>query len=55
MDNCKICSNNFEASPDSLVLCEHKGGMTHMGCCVDRCSMDKKPCVHSKAMYSKMK
>jgi hypothetical protein len=55
MDNCKICSNNFYASPDKLVVCDHKGGMVHLGCCTDLCSMDRKPCVHGKAIYAKVK
>lgn len=53
MDSCKICCGKFEDSPDSLVLCEHVGGFVHHGCCVDRCSMDHKPCNHCKAEYTK--
>lgn len=53
MDQCKICVNNFQDSPDELILCEHKDGMVHHGCCCARCSMDGKPCKHCKAVYSK--
>lgn len=54
MDSCKICSNNFQCSPDTLVLCDHKGGMVHTGCCVGKCSQDHKPCVHSVSRYAKI-
>lgn len=53
MDSCKICTNEFHASPDELVLCEYKTGMVHMGCCVALCSQDGKPCGHCKAIYAK--
>lgn len=54
MTNCKICTNNFQQSPDSLVLCQHKEGFVHLGCCIDNCSWDKKPCTHSVAVYDKL-
>ncbi|MCK5283276.1 MAG: hypothetical protein KAK00_07750 [Nanoarchaeota archaeon] len=54
MGDCKICSGNFADSPDELILCEHKGGLVHLGCCVSLCSGDGKPCQHSKAIYSKL-
>ncbi|MFH0876395.1 MAG: hypothetical protein V1859_10740 [archaeon] len=54
MQNCNICSNAFTGSPDQLVLCEHKDGMVHKGCCTSLCSMDGKPCKHGIAMYSKV-
>jgi hypothetical protein len=54
MDSCKICSNNFQESPDKILMCRHKEGMVHYGCCVAKCSMDGKPCMHKMAMYSKM-
>jgi hypothetical protein len=53
MNNCMICTSNFQDSPDDLILCEHKDGIVHLGCCVNRCSMDHNPCVHCKAEYSK--
>jgi hypothetical protein len=53
MDSCKICSNNFQDSPDKLVLCEYKEGFVHLGCCTDRCSIDGKPCVHCVAQFTK--
>ncbi|HIJ13955.1 hypothetical protein J4399_02625 [Candidatus Woesearchaeota archaeon] len=55
MDSCKICSGAFQDSPDQLILCEHKEGFVHLGCCIDRCSMDGKPCEHSKGQYKKDK
>jgi hypothetical protein len=54
METCKICDGNFQDSPDELVLCEHKGGMVHLGCCVSLCSGDGRPCENCKAMYSKI-
>lgn len=53
MDSCKICGGNFQDSPDDLVLCEHKEGFVHHGCCVNRCSMNHSPCAHCKAEYTK--
>jgi hypothetical protein len=53
MDGCKICSNNFQHSPDSLVLCNHKDGLVHMGCCTAKCSWDGAPCQNGVAIYSK--
>jgi hypothetical protein len=52
--NCRICSNNFHQSADSIVLCEFKTGFVHLGCCIDNCSMNKKPCGHSLAVYDKI-
>ncbi len=54
MDTCNICKGNFDLSPDEIVLCEHKDGFVHLGCCVSLCSMDGKPCTHSKAIYAKI-
>ncbi|MFH1511686.1 MAG: hypothetical protein ABIF10_08405 [Candidatus Woesearchaeota archaeon] len=51
---CKLCSNNFHESSDSLVLCEHKVGFVHLGCCIDGCSWNKQPCKHSLAVYDKI-
>jgi len=50
---CKICTGDFETSPDNVVLCEHKRGLVHLGCCVYNCSLDKNPCKHAKAKYKK--
>ncbi len=52
--NCKICSGDFGSSPDSVVLCEHKEGAVHMGCCVHNCSSDMKPCQHCMGIYNKI-
>jgi hypothetical protein len=54
MDNCKICSGTFHNSPDRMLLCDHKDGSVHLGCCEHNCSMDGKPCKHKVAMYSKV-
>ena len=53
MINCNICSGTFHNSPDKVLMCEHKDGMVHLGCCVSRCSMDGKPCIHQMATFIK--
>jgi hypothetical protein len=52
--NCKICTGEFANSPDSIVLCKHHTGIVHLGCCINRCSMDKKPCMNKAAIYDKL-
>ena len=52
---CVICTNHIEHSPDRMVVCEHKQGAVHYGCCTHRCSQNGKPCVHCKAIYDKAK
>jgi len=54
MDTCKVCNGAFPDSPDELVLCEHKDGFVHLGCCVSLCSGNGKPCSHCKAIYEKL-
>lgn len=54
MEGCKICTGTFHNSPDKMLLCKHKDGMVHMGCCTNRCSMDGKPCTNMMAMFSKV-
>ena len=53
MVECKICSGQFDKSPDSIVLCKHKIGAVHLGCCVDNCSWDKQICEHAVGKYDK--
>ena len=48
---CEICTGDFKTSPDKVVLCEHKGGVVHLGCCVHDCSEDNEPCKHSLGVY----
>lgn len=55
MTNCKVCTGDFKTSPDDMVLCEHKEGSVHLGCCVYDCSLDRKPCVHALGVYKKHK
>lgn len=52
--NCRICSNEMHNSPDPLILCSHKGGNVHLGCCINLCSQDKKPCCHALSVYEKL-
>jgi hypothetical protein len=54
MDTCKVCSGEFNNSPDNLILCEHHSGIVHRGCCTDRCSLDGKPCKHCIKEYKIM-
>lgn len=54
MISCKICTGNFKDSKDSLVVCEHHDGVVHLGCCIDKCSWDKKPCQNAHGVYDKM-
>lgn len=51
---CKICGGQFDSSPDSIVLCKHKEGTVHLGCCMHNCSMDMKPCENSLGTYDKI-
>ncbi|MBR9705799.1 hypothetical protein GOV14_02070 [Candidatus Pacearchaeota archaeon] len=52
--SCNICSGEFQSSPDSVVLCGFKDGLVHLGCCINDCSGDNKPCEHAIAMYDKL-
>jgi hypothetical protein len=54
MAKCKICMNGFKESSDMVIMCAHHGSPVHMGCCVDKCSMNKEPCMHCEAMYKRM-
>ncbi len=51
---CNICDDEFQNSPDSIVLCKFKEGVVHLGCCINNCSMDNKPCEHALAIYDKL-
>jgi len=53
MVNCKICTGQFNTSPDSVVLCSHKEGTVHLGCCINNCSWDKQICEHAIGKYDK--
>ena len=53
MAACKICGGDFKESPDKLVVCTHKEGAVHQGCCCDNCSGNGKPCDHSQGVYEK--
>jgi hypothetical protein len=54
MDTCHICSSVFNDSPDDIILCKYREGIVHYGCCVDLCSLDKKPCANCVAQYKKV-
>lgn len=43
---CKICNRTLKKSPGSIIVCNHKRGIVHLGCCVDHCSLDEQPCKH---------
>jgi hypothetical protein len=51
---CKICNGQFDTSPDSVILCDYKDSIIHLGCCVNNCSWDKKPCKHALSLYEKI-
>ena len=34
--NCKICSGSFGDSQDSIILCDLKEGVVHLGCCINK-------------------
>ena len=53
MVDCGICKGNFRDSPDSVVVCDYRG-VVHLGCCIDHCSWDKKPCAHCQGVYDKL-
>ncbi|HII29510.1 TPA: hypothetical protein HA317_00405 [Candidatus Woesearchaeota archaeon] len=53
MDFCKVCGAEFDV-PDDIVLCSHHDGFVHLGCCINNCSWDKRPCQHAKAVLHKM-
>ncbi|MBU1019876.1 MAG: hypothetical protein KJ847_01570 [Firmicutes bacterium] len=52
--HCKICNNKFGEGSDSIVLCHHKDGPVHLGCCIELCSWDKKPCENAIGVYEKL-
>jgi hypothetical protein len=52
--SCRICSGNFDLSPDSIILCKYKEGIVHLGCCVNNCSWNKQPCDNSLGCYDKI-
>jgi hypothetical protein len=54
--NCRICGSDLKLAPDVVVLCEHKGGLVHAGCCAANCSLDKQGhvnCRHAKHAFDK--
>jgi hypothetical protein len=52
--SCSVCSGNLAESPDSMILCLHKQGAVHLGCCIHDCSQSHEPCDHAKAFYDKV-
>lgn len=55
MVKCKICSGQFDTSPDSIILCKYKEGVVHLGCCINNCSMNREICEHALGKYDKSK
>ena len=51
---CRICDNEFGSYPETLILCSHKGGFVHLGCCMDLCSWNRQPCRHAKGTYDRL-
>jgi len=54
MTQCKICNVDFTDQTTSIVMCKHKGGDVHFGCCIDLCSWDKKPCSNAVGVFGKI-
>jgi hypothetical protein len=52
--NCRICKNGFGSYPETLLLCKHKEGFVHLGCCLDLCSWKRQPCDHAIATYDRL-
>ncbi|MFH1126775.1 MAG: hypothetical protein ABIG84_05450 [archaeon] len=51
--DCKICNDKLHQGSKNLVLCEHKQGFVHLGCCSNNCSQHGAPCSHAIADYRK--
>ena len=51
---CRICCGEFKNSPDSVLICNFREGVVHLGCCIDKCSWSKEPCLHCQAVYQKL-
>jgi hypothetical protein len=49
--SCKICTVPFTNQNDTILLCNHKQGFVHMGCCTDLCSQSHSPCQHKVAVF----
>lgn len=51
-----ICTSGFAESADKIIVCRHKEGVVHEGCCRDCCSLDGRGhanCPHAHAVYEK--
>lgn len=54
MTKCRICGTDFTGDTAAIVMCRHKGGNVHLGCCADLCSWDKKPCTNAVGVFEKI-
>jgi hypothetical protein len=54
MAECAVCKNKLGNFPETIVLCAHKGGPVHLGCCIDNCSWNKQPCQHAEGVYERL-
>jgi len=54
MTTCKICNVDFTGDTGAIVMCRHKQGSVHLGCCSDLCSWDKKPCNNAVGVFEKI-
>lgn len=54
MTKCNICGVGFTGETSSIVMCKHHSGNVHVGCCMDLCSWDKKPCNHAIGVFEKI-
>jgi hypothetical protein len=51
---CNICGVDFTGDTNTVVICKHKSGNVHLGCCTDLCSWDGKPCGHAVGVFEKV-
>ena len=54
MSQCGICQNHHDENTKTVVVCGHHKSTVHLGCCVDRCSFDKRPCQHAIGIFDKI-
>jgi len=51
---CSICERSLFKNFDDIILCNYHEGPIHLSCCINNCSEDKRPCLHSHGEYEKI-
>lgn len=54
MTRCRICGVEFTDGTDTIVNCRHHTGNVHLGCCMDNCSWNKKPCGNANGVFQRI-